>query len=51
VHRCHANVLPDPEGHERIRRLLRAKYGWADRWTALVVDLSRSVAVRLECEG
>jgi hypothetical protein len=48
--RCRAAVLPNPEGHTRVRRLLRAKYGWADRWIALVTDLSRSVGVRLECE-
>jgi hypothetical protein len=36
------------EGHAKIRRLLRAKYGWADRWVALLQDGSRSVAVRLE---
>jgi hypothetical protein len=35
-------------GHDRIRRLLRAKYGWADLWIGLFQDTSQSVAVRLE---
>lgn len=43
-------AVPEPgsAGHERIRGLLRAKYGWADRWVALLQDTSRSVAVRLD---
>ena len=43
------HALPEPgvDGHERIRALLRAKYGWADRWVALLQDTSASVAVRL----
>jgi hypothetical protein len=43
-------AVPEPgaPGHARIRRLLRAKYGWADQWVALLQDTSRSVAVRLE---
>jgi hypothetical protein len=43
-------AVPEPgaEGHARIRRLLRAKYGWADQWVALLQDTSTSVAVRLE---
>jgi len=43
-------VVPEPgaAGHAMIRRLLRAKYGWADQWVALLQDTSRSVAVRLE---
>lgn len=43
-----ATPLANPEGHERIRTLLRAKYGWADDWVALIADTSRSVAFRLE---
>ncbi len=43
-----ATALPGSEGHARVRRLLRAKYGWADRWVGLLQDTSRSVAVRLE---
>lgn len=37
----------DPSGHDRIRSLIREKYGIRDRWVGLVVDTSRSVAVRL----
>ena len=48
--RCHATILPNPEGHERIRRLLASRYGWADRWIALVADTHASLAVRLACE-
>ena len=51
VQHCHAVVLPNPEGHARIRRLLRAKYGWADWWIGLLTDTSTSVAVRLDCEA
>jgi len=43
-------AVPEPgaAGHATIRRLLRAKYGWADQWVAMLQDTSRSVAVRLE---
>jgi hypothetical protein len=46
-------ALPDPgpEGHARIRRLLRAKYGWRDWWVGLLQDTSRSVAVKLVASG
>lgn len=43
-----ARPEPGAAGHERIRSLLRAKYGWADRWVALLQDTSGSVAVRLD---
>jgi F420H(2)-dependent quinone reductase len=41
---------PDPgaTGHQRIRTLLAAKYGWADHWVALLQDTSRSVAIRFD---
>jgi hypothetical protein len=32
VRNCQAAIVPNPDGHERIRRLLPAKYGWSDRW-------------------
>lgn len=48
--RCRAEVSPEPGGHDRIRQLLRARYGWADRWVALIADTSRSLAVRLDCQ-
>jgi hypothetical protein len=38
---------PSPAAHARIRRLLAEKYGLSDRWIGLLVDTSRSVAVRL----
>jgi hypothetical protein len=46
---CRAAVAPNPGGHQRIRRLLSARYGWADRWIGLVADTSASLAIRLEC--
>lgn len=39
---------PGPEGRERIRTLLRQKYGWADWWVGMLQDTSDSVLVRLE---
>lgn len=49
LQRCRAVPAPNPEGHQRIRRLLAAKYGWADRWVGLLTDTSGSLAVRLAC--
>jgi hypothetical protein len=46
--RWHAVPEPGADGHAKIRRLLRAKYGWADQWVAMLQDTSRSVLVRLE---
>jgi len=47
-----ASAEPGPEGHEKIRSLLRRRYGWADRWVALLQDTSQSIAVRLDpCGG
>lgn len=48
--RCHTTVVANPAGHEHIRRLLRSKYGWADRWIGLLADTRRSLAVRLDCD-
>jgi hypothetical protein len=45
--RYSAKILANPDGHERIRALLRGKYGWRDRWIGILFDTSRSVAVRL----
>jgi hypothetical protein len=39
---------PGPAGHERIRALLRAKYGLADWWVGLLQDTTGSIAVRLD---
>ena len=46
---CTVEVWPNPEGHERIRRLLRERYGWADRWIGLVADTTTSLGLRLTC--
>ena len=40
--------IPGPEGHRKIRRLFRQKYGLADAWIGLIQDGSRSIAVRAE---
>jgi hypothetical protein len=49
VRQCDSVVLPNPEGHLRIRRLLADKYGWADGWIGSLTDTSQSVAIRLAC--
>ncbi len=49
AHQCHAVAVANPEGHERIRRLLAEKYGWADRWIGLLTDTSGSLAIQLDC--
>lgn len=41
-----AEMVPESAGHERIRSLLAASYGWADRWVALLTDTSGSRAVK-----
>lgn len=46
-----ATGLPGPDGHARIRGMLRAKYGWADVWVGLLQDTSQSIAVRLAPAG
>jgi hypothetical protein len=43
-----ASPLPNPAGHERVRRLLRNKYGLRDRWIAGLFDTTRSVAVLMQ---
>jgi hypothetical protein len=48
TYHLHAVPLSGDGPHRKIRRLLRAKYGWADAWIGLIADTSRSVAVRLE---
>jgi hypothetical protein len=49
VLRCRTAIMPNPAGHQRIRELLAARYGWADCWIGLIADTRRSVAVRLDC--
>jgi F420H(2)-dependent quinone reductase len=46
---CRADVVDAPDGHARIRRLLAARYGWADYWIGMLADTRRSLAVRLAC--
>lgn len=46
--RYRATVLPQPGGHELIRRLLRQRYGWADWWIGLIADTSQSLGIKLE---
>lgn len=46
---CTAAILPNPDGHARIRRLLAARYGWADRWIGLLADTRASLGIRLDC--
>ena len=46
---CRAELVPNPDGHERVRRLLRDRYGWADCWIGLVADTRASLAVRVDC--
>lgn len=43
-----AEPVEAPDGHERIRMLLRDRYGLRDAWVGLLVDTSGSVAVRLK---
>ena len=45
-----ASVTPEPgeEGHRKIRRLFRQKYGLADVWIDLIQDGSASILIRAE---
>ncbi len=42
-----AELVPEPQGHEEIRRRLAERYGWADKWIAMLADTSSSREVRL----
>jgi len=46
--RGRAIAIDDPAESERVRERMREKYGWRDRWVALLQDTSRSVAVRFD---
>ena len=37
-----------PEEHERIRKLMREKYGWRDLWIGMLFDVSASQLVALK---
>ena len=45
-----ASVIPEPgeDGHRKIRRLFRQKYGLADAWIGLIQDVSGSILIRVE---
>lgn len=43
-----AQAVSEPGGHEHIRALLAANYGWADRWVALLTDTSGSRALKVD---
>ncbi len=45
--RRRAEPLDDGTAHAKLRTRLREKYGIRDRWVGLLVDTSRSIAVRL----
>jgi hypothetical protein len=47
--RVHGRDRAEPDGHERIRRLLADRYGWADCWIAMVADTHASLGIRLDC--
>jgi hypothetical protein len=47
VEQREALVVQGDDAHGTIRELLRAKYGWRDRWVGLLQGTSESVAVRL----
>jgi hypothetical protein len=46
-----AEILAGDFAHDRIRSLIRAKYGIRDWWVGWLVDTSGSVAVRLHPAG
>ncbi len=48
IRKYRAVPVPGDDGHRTVRRLLRERYGWADRWVALLADTSGSVGIRLE---
>jgi hypothetical protein len=43
-----AEAIPGGDGHEKIRTLLRDRYGWKDRWIGMLADTSASIAIRLK---
>lgn len=45
--RYRIDPIRDAGGHERIRALMREKYGFRDRWVGWLFDTSRSIAVVL----
>jgi hypothetical protein len=50
--RYRAHPVENPVVHQRIRSLIREKYGWRDWWVGfLIVDSAGSIPVRLEPIG
>jgi hypothetical protein len=50
--RYRAHPVENPVVHQRIRSLLREKYGWRDWWVGfLIVDSAGTIPVRLEAIG
>jgi hypothetical protein len=43
-----AVAVDDPAATASLREKLREKYGWRDRWVALLQDTTNAVAVRLD---
>lgn len=41
-------ATPDPAARDAVNALMRAKYGWADRWIALLFGRDDAVPVRLQ---
>ena len=48
VARYDVAVMPNPQGHRHIRRLLAEKYGLADWWIGWLADTSPSLEIRLQ---
>ena len=42
-----AEIIPGEDAHNRIRSLLREKYGFRDWWIGAIFDTSQSIAVRM----
>ncbi len=45
--RFHATPVPTPAAQQRLRRALRHRYGWRDRWLALFITHTQSIPIRL----
>ncbi len=44
-------VYNNPESHQKIRSLMRDKYGWRDQWIGLLFDVSHSSLIELKLTG
>ena len=44
-------IRDDDDNHAEIRALMRAKYGWRDRWVGIVFDTSKSMLIEVVAEG